>query len=125
MTVVPRGRMWKYGILLCLFCLLPISVAESAAMTEGAYRGTFIGDRYGSFVLTVDGSGQTSGELFFNKTSMAVPLKGTCAMDGNCEFQALDGSMVFRGRVDQFNRFIGRWLVGGGEERGSFYGMKQ
>jgi hypothetical protein len=120
-----RHSIWKCGVVVFLLCFLPVSVAESAVMPEGAYRGTFIGDRYGSFVLTVDRDGYISGELFFNKTSTAVPLKGNCTSEGNCEFQALDGNLVFRGTVDQFNRFIGRWLVNEGEERGSFYGMKQ
>lgn len=120
-----RSISWKSGVVLFLLLLLTVSVAESSIATEGAFRGTFIGDRFGSFVLTVDRDGYISGELFFNRTSTSMPLKGNCTFEGACVFQALDGDMVFRGRVDEFNRFIGRWLINEGEERGSFYGMKQ
>lgn len=116
---------WMVPVLVCICLILSGTAAQAAVMSGAAYRGTFIGDRFGSFVLEVDRAGYISGELFFNKTTTSVPLIGNCLSDVECEFSALDGAMVFRGHLDQFNRFIGKWLLNAGEERGSFYGMKQ
>ena len=111
--------------LFCLCLILSGTTAQAAVMSGATYRGTFIGDRYGSFVLEVDRDGYISGELFFNKTTTAVQLVGNCLSDVECQFSALEGKMVFRGHLDQFNRFIGKWSLDSGEGRGSFYGMKQ
>ncbi len=119
------SRIYKILFLLGMVLVLSSVPARAVMMSEGAYRGTFIGDRFGSFVLQIDRDGYISGELFFNKTTTAVALKGMCSQDSACEFSALDGTMVFRGRLDQFNRFLGKWLFDSGEQRGSFYGMKQ
>ena len=122
----------RIRIIVCaLAVVIFFSGVSSAAIDNrltGNYRGTFIGDDYGSFMVDVNPDGSITGIVHSNVSFLDMEVSGTCSFDGACEFTTVgEGSypFYFLGKIDFMNRFIGKWSYSDDSGRGSFYGMIQ
>lgn len=108
---------------LCVAMVLGILMAAAVgawAFYAGSYQGTFIGDNYGAFEVTVGQNGEISGLAHSNKLQRDFPLAGQVGPEGIHQFSTPDGALVFSGSVDQVGRLMGRWGSSDGAARGNF-----
>jgi hypothetical protein len=104
------------------------SLAGIDGRLTGNYRGTFIGDDYGWFLIDVNADGSITGIVHSNVSFKDMEVAGTCAVNGEVEFTTAGEDAVplyFLGKIDFMNRFIGKWSYTDHSGRGSFYGMIQ
>jgi len=98
-----RSKRVKWAAVLAAAMLLGVASAAMAQSSyTGTYRGTFIGDDYGWFVVEVEPGGTISGTVHSN----VAPI-------------------YFLGQIDFMNRFLGKWSFDDHSGRGSFYGILQ
>jgi len=125
--MVARGKIMA-ALLAMAFVFSGTAFASVGEELVGNYRGTFIGDDYGSFLVDVGPDGTITGTVHSNVSYLDMEVKGTCAPNGDCEFVTEgEGALpfYFMGRIDFMNRFIGKWSYTDHSGRGSFYGMIQ
>ncbi|MEA3508098.1 MAG: hypothetical protein U9R40_04170 [Synergistota bacterium] len=91
----------------------------------GEYQGTFIGDDYGSFLVTVNPDGSITGTAHSNVTYQDMGVSGACQIDGTCEFATTETPLYFKGKIDFMNRLIGKWAYTDHSGRGSFFAIIQ
>lgn len=126
-------RKAKCRFLLVVFAVLAAAVplmrpTAASAIEErlvGTYRGQFIGEDYGTFLLALDEAGGITGNGMSTKNEVELTFSGTCNPDGTLTFSTIDRSMVFTGTIDWMNRMGGKWIRTDTEERGSFGGVLQ
>ena len=110
-------KKWALGMALALL----VTMATGAwAFYAGVFQGTFIGDNYGAFEITVGQNGEISGLAHSNKMQQDFALSGQVNFDGMHHFATPDGSIIFIGSVDQVGRLMGRWGSSDGSARGNF-----
>lgn len=105
-----------------------VSFAAIDNSLTGSYRGTFIGDDYGSFMVDVSPDGSITGIVHSNVSFLDMDVLGSCAFGGECEFRTTGENafpLYFLGKIDFMNRLIGKWSYTDNSGRGSFYGMIQ
>ncbi|MDO9507933.1 MAG: hypothetical protein Q7I97_01100 [Thermovirgaceae bacterium] len=122
-----RGKSWPLA-LAAVLVFAGASFAAAYSSPTGNYRGTFIGDDYGSFLVDVNPDGSITGVVHSNVSFMDMEVTGTCAPDGDCDFTTVGNEAIhfyFLGKIDFMNRFIGKWAYLDNSARGSFYGMIQ
>lgn len=122
----------RIKVIVCALALVIFfSGISSAAIDDsltGNYRGTFIGDDYGSFLVDVNQDGSITGMIHSNVSFLDMEVSGTCSVNGDCEFSTVGEvsfPFYFLGKIDFMNRFIGKWSYADDSGRGSFYGMIQ
>ena len=124
-----RSKRVKWAAVLAAAMLLGVASAAMAQSSyTGTYRGTFIGDDYGWFVVEVEPGGTISGTVHSNVALMDLEVQGRWELGGDCEFMTVGGegaSIYFMGRIDFMNRFLGKWSFDDHSGRGSFYGILQ
>jgi hypothetical protein len=124
-----RGTLFLLLILAVLAAVVPpAQPARAAAIEErlvGTYKGQFIGEDYGTFLLALDAEGLITGNGMSTKNEVPLTFSGSCNPDGTLVFSTVDGSMVFTGSIDWMNRMGGKWARTGSGERGSFGGVLQ
>ncbi len=91
----------------------------------GEYQGTFIGDDYGSFLVTVNPDGSVTGHAHSNLTYQDMEVSGACQIDGTCEFTTHEAPLYFKGKIDFMNRLIGKWAYTDHSGKGSFFAIIQ
>jgi len=110
-------KKWTLGMALVLLATM---ATGAWAFYVGSYQGTFIGDNYGAFEITVGQNGEISGLAHSNKLQQDFSLSGRVTFDDNHHFATPDGSLVFVGSVDHVGRLMGRWGSSDGSARGNF-----
>ncbi len=123
-----KGRKIRALALCALMVLAAASLAAGQSAFTGTYRGTFIGDDYGWFILEVEPGGAITGVVKSNVSMVDMEVEGRWELDGECEFMTVGQEGVplyFLGKIDFMNRFIGKWSYSDHSGRGSFYGIIQ
>jgi hypothetical protein len=123
------ARRLKWAIALTAVLLLVLApLAMAQVSLTGTYRGTFIGDDYGWFVVEVETGGSITGVVHSNVSLMDMEVQGRWELDGAFEFMTVQEEGVplyFLGQIDFMNRFLGKWSFDDHSGRGSFYGIIQ
>jgi len=124
-----RGKAISFAIAAAAVLLFAAAAfADIDGSLTGSYRGTFIGEDYGWFLIEVNPDGSITGIVHSNVSFKDMEVKGTCAVNGDVEFTTIGEDSVpfyFLGKIDFMNRFIGKWSYTDHSGRGSFYGMIQ
>ncbi|HOI82305.1 MAG TPA: hypothetical protein PLK59_08465 [Synergistales bacterium] len=122
-----RRLKWAMALTAVLLLVLaPLAMAQVSL--TGTYRGTFIGDDYGWFVVEVETGGSITGVVHSNVSLMDMEVQGRWELDGAFEFMTVQEEGVplyFLGQIDFMNRFLGKWSFDDHSGRGSFYGIIQ
>lgn len=116
------------AVIAAALLLVAASMAMAQSSYTGTYRGTFIGDDYGWFVVEVEPGGTISGTVHSNVALVDLEVQGRWELDGDCEFMTTGGEsppIYFLGKIDFMNRFLGKWSYDDHSGRGSFYGILQ
>lgn len=121
---------WARIVLLATLAAVVLAVLPALAVTiderfVGTYKGQFIGEDYGTFLLALDAEGVITGNGMSTKNEVPLTFSGTCNPDGTLTFATFDGSMNFTGSIDWMNRMGGKWTRSGDGARGSFGGVVQ
>ncbi|HQO83812.1 MAG TPA: hypothetical protein PLS21_07455 [Synergistales bacterium] len=123
------ARRMKWALALTAVLLLVLApLAMAQVSLTGTYRGTFIGDDYGWFVVEVEPDGIITGVVHSNVSLMDMEVQGRWEPDGAFEFMTVQEEGVplyFLGQIDFMNRFLGKWSYDDHSGRGSFYGIIQ
>ena len=84
----------------------------------GQYTGTFSGDDYGTFFVTVDSQGNISGTACSNRYQEEHSISGTTSSSGQIYMVAgnVDTGTTFRGSADSSGNVLGTW-------ENPYYGM--
>ncbi len=123
-----KGKTIRVLALGALMVLAAASFAAGQSAFTGTYRGTFIGDDYGWFILEVEPGGTITGVVKSNVSMVDMEVEGRWELDGDSEFMTVghEGEpLYFLGKIDFMNRFIGKWSYTDHSGRGSFYGIIQ
>jgi len=116
------------AVIAAALLLVAASMAMAQSSYTGTYRGTFIGDDYGWFVVEVEPGGTISGTVHSNVALVDLEVQGRWELDGDCEFMTIGEEtppIYFLGKIDFMNRFLGKWSYDDHSGRGSFYGILQ
>lgn len=121
---------WARIVFLATLAAVVLAVLPALAVTiderfVGTYKGQFIGEDYGTFLLALDAEGVITGNGMSTKNEVPLTFSGTCNPDGTLTFSTVDGSMNFTGSIDWMNRMGGKWTRSGDGARGSFGGVVQ
>ncbi len=123
-------KSWTRIAFLAILTVVVLAALPALAVTiderlVGTYRGQFIGEDYGTFMLALDAEGVITGNGMSTKNEVPLTFSGTCNPDGTLTFVTVDGSMNFTGSIDWMNRMGGKWSRSGDGGRGSFGGVVQ
>jgi hypothetical protein len=116
------------AVIAAALLLVAASMAMAQSSYTGTYRGTFIGDDYGWFVVEVEPGGTISGTVHSNVALVDLEVQGRWELDGDSEFMTIGEEtppIYFLGKIDFMNRFLGKWSYDDHSGRGSFYGILQ
>jgi hypothetical protein len=77
----------------------------------GQYTGTFSGDDYGTFSVTVDSQGNISGTAWSNRYEEQYSISGTISSSGQIYMVAgnVDTGATFQGSADSSGNMQGTW----------------
>jgi hypothetical protein len=123
-------KSWARIAFLAILAAVVLAALPALAVTieerlVGTYRGQFIGEDYGTFMLALDAEGVITGNGMSTKNEVPLTFSGTCNPDGTVVFSTVDASMNFTGSIDWMNRMGGKWTRSGDGARGSFGGVVQ
>ncbi len=121
-----RMRLLAFALVAVMTVLvLPALAAEIDSKFVGTYKGQFIGEDYGTFLLEVGTNGVISGSGMSTKREAPLVYSGVCGPDGTFQFTTGDKSIIFAGTIDWMNRMSGKWANADNTARGSFGGIIQ
>jgi len=121
-------------LILSFFCVVVLLGAQkacakcfSAPVPEGfagEYMGTYVGDNYGTFVITISLKGTIKGYLTLQKGPKTLPINGSCSYKGDCEFHSPEEEFSFSGKIDFSCKMKGTWSQKGPSTKGIFIAVK-
>ena len=90
----------------------------------GEYIGTYVGDDYGTFVITISSQGTIEGYLTIQKGPKTLPMNGSCSYGGDCEFHSYKEEISFSGKIDFSCKIKGTWSQKEPSTKGIFIAAK-